>query len=152
MAYDDFDDDELLDESLGIGELERAPVVFPDSLGDSIDKYYQLRAQRLNLEKEVKERKRTERAYMEHIIASLRAANMANGGGGVANASIKEVEMPTPKNWQAIWDFVKANDAWDILQKRLSGKAVQERWDQGIMIEGIETFTKVSLSLTKKGG
>ena len=152
MAYDDFDDDELLDEALGIGELERPPVVFPDSLGDSIDKYYQLRAQRLNLEKEVKERKRTERAYMEHIIASLRAANMANGGGGVANASIKEVEMPTPKNWQAIWDFVKANDAWDILQKRLSGKAVQERWDQGIMIEGIETFTKVSLSLTKKGG
>ena len=56
MAYDDFDDDELLDEPLGIGELERAPVVFPDSLGDSIDKYYQLRAQRLNLEKEVKER------------------------------------------------------------------------------------------------
>ena len=152
MAYDDFDDDELLDESLGIGELERAPVVFPDNLGDSIDKYYQLRAQRLNLEKEVKERKRTERAYMEHIITSLKAANMANGGGGVANASIKEVEMPTPKDWQAIWNFVKANDAWDILQKRLSGKAVQERWDQEIMIPGIETFTKVSLSLTKKGG
>lgn len=152
MAYDDFDDDELLDESLGIGELELAPVVFPDNLGDSIDKYYQLRAQRLNLEKEVKERKRTERAYMGHIIASLKAANMANGGGGVANASIKEVEMPTPKNWQAIWDFVKTNDAWDILQKRLSGKAVQERWDQDIMIPGIETFTKVSLSLTKKGG
>ena len=152
MAYDDFDDDDLLDESLGIGELERAPVSFPDNLGDSIDKYYQLRAQRLNLEKEVKERKRTERAYMEHIIASLKAANMANGGGGVANASIKEVEMPTPKNWQAIWDFVKTNDAWDILQKRLSGKAVQERWDQEIVIPGIETFTKVSLSLTKKGG
>ena len=152
MAYDDFDDDDILDESLGIGELERAPVEFPEDLGACIDKYYQLRAQRLNLEKEVKERKRTERAYMEHIIASLKAANMANGGGGVANASIKEVEMPTPKNWPEIWEFVKANDAWDILQKRLSGKAVQERWDQDIMIPGIETFTKVSLSLTKKGG
>ena len=152
MAYDDFDDDELLDESLGIGELEQAPVVFPDSLGDSIDKYYQLRAQRLNLEKEVKERKRTEKAYMEHIVAQLRSINMENGGGRVANASIKEVEVPTPKDWPAIWEFVKENNAWDLLQKRLSGKAVQERWDQEIVIPGIDTFTKVSLSLTKKGG
>lgn len=152
MAYDDFDDDEVLDESLGIGKLELPPIEFPDDLGSCIDKYYQLRAQRLNLEKEVKERKRTEKAYMEHIIAKLRGINMENGGGHVANASIKEVEVPTPKDWPAIWEFVKQNNAWDLLQKRLSGKAVQERWDQEIVIPGIETFTKVSLSLTKKGG
>ena len=152
MAYDDFDDEDVLDESLGIGELERPPVEFPDDLGTCIDKYYQLRAQRLNLEKEVKERKRTEKAYMEHIVAQLRSINMENGGGRVANASIKEVEVPTPKDWPAIWEFVEENNAWDLLQKRLSGKAVQERWDQEIVIPGIDTFTKVSLSLTKKGG
>ena len=152
MAYDDFDDDDILDESLGIGELERAPVEFPEDLGACIDKYYQLRAQRLNLEKEVKERKRTERAYMEHIVAQLRAIKMENGGGLKANASIKEVEMPTPKDWPAIWEYIKENNAFDLLQKRLSSKAVQERWDQEIVIPGIETFTKVSLSLTKKGG
>ncbi len=152
MAYDDFDDDDILDESLGIGELERPPVEFPEDLGTCIDKYYQLRAQRLNLDKEIKERKRTEKAYMEHIVAKLREIQMENGGGKVANASIKEVEMPTPKDWPAIWEYIKENNAFDLLQKRLSSKAVQERWDQEIVVPGIETFTKVSLSLTKKGG
>ena len=89
---------------------------------------------------------------MEHIVAQLRAIKMENGGGLKANASIKEVEMPTPKDWPAIWEYIKENNAFDLLQKRLSSKAVQERWDQEIVIPGIETFTKVSLSLTKKGG
>ena len=114
MAYDDFDDDDILDESLGIGELERAPVEFPEDLGACIDKYYQLRAQRLNLEKEVKERKRTEKAYMEHIVAQLRAIKMENGGGLKANASIKEAEMPTPKDWPAIWEYIKENNGIDV--------------------------------------
>ena len=150
MAYDDFDDDDILDESLGIGELERAPVEFPEDLGACIDKYYQLRAQRLNLEKEVKERKRTEKAYMEHIVAQLRAIKMENVGGLKANASIKEVEMPTPKDWPAIWEYIKENNAFDLLQKRLSSKAVND-WmaETGEIPPGVTLVQQKKLNIRK---
>jgi len=149
MAYQDYDEDEF-DDSYGIGELEAAPIEFPEELGVCIDKLYVLRSQRLVLVKEVAERKRTEKAYREHIVSKLREIKMEGGKGGTATASITEKIEPTPKDWPAIWAWVAANDAFDMLQKRLSGKAVKERWDQNEVIPGIEKFTVVDLSLKKR--
>jgi hypothetical protein len=39
--------------------------------------------------------------------------------------------------------------AYELLQKRLSATAIQERWDAGEKIPGVEVFTTVGVSLTK---
>jgi len=147
MSYPDDDD---YDDSYGVGELEAPPIEFPEDLGTCIDKLYVLRAQRLVLSKEVDERKRTEAAYRTHIINKLRDVKMEGGKGSVCSASITEKVEPTPKDWPAIWAYISEHDAFDMLQKKLSGKAVKERWEAGEVVPGVDKFTKVDLSLKKQ--
>lgn len=146
----DWDDAEDIDESLGVGELEAVPIEFPDNVGECIDKLFALRSQRILLGREVDARKRTEAAYAKHIVEVLQSAKLTGGNGEKANASYKEVDEPTPKDWPQIWAYIVEHNAFDLLAKKLSGKAVRERWDQAEQIPGIGTFTKLKLSLTKR--
>ena len=152
MAYEDFDDEDDFDPSYGIGELEEAPIEFPADVGECIDKLFMLRSQRIMLGKEIAERKRTEAKYTLHIIGKLRDAKLSGGMGSKANASYKIEKVPTAtkEGWPKIWKYIKEHDAFDLLAKKLSGKAVKERWEAGEIIEGIETFDKPKLSLTKR--
>jgi len=147
MAYEE--EYEELDEEYGAGELELVPIEFPADIGECIDKLYVLRAQRLVFEKELRQRKRTEAAYKLHIIGILGELKMEGGKGTTANSSITRKEMPTPDDWNAIYEYIEATQAWDLMQKRLSTKAIQERWDLGEEVPGIGKFEKVDLSLTK---
>ena len=142
--FDDFDIDEEAE------EVSTITVNFPDSLGECIDRLYKLRTFRLKQEKEIKERKRTENAYRSHIINLLGDVNLEGGRGTVATASIKSSEEPTAKDWSEIYAYIEANDAFDLLQRRLSAKAVKQRWELGEEVPGIEKFTVVDLSLTKR--
>jgi len=150
MAYPDYEEEEDYDDVYGVGELEAVPIEFPDDLGVCIDKLYILRSQRLVLSKEVAERKRTEAAYRSHIITKLRDIKLDGGRGAAASASITEKVEPTPKDWPTIWAYIAEHDAFDMLAKKLSGKAIKERWDQGEEVPGIERFTKIDLSLKKR--
>lgn len=132
-------------------EEQPVGIVFPDTLGACIDKLYALRAQRLEQEREIKERKRTETAYKDHIIAELRKATLDGGKGDKANASITTNDEPTPNDWTAIWQYIKENDADDLVQRRLYSAAVKARWEAGEEVAGIGHFTVVDLSLTKRG-
>lgn len=150
MAYEDFDDEDDFDPSYGVGELEEAPIEFPADVGECIDKLFMLRSQRIMLGKEIAERKRTEAKYTLHIIGKLRDSKLTGGMGERANASYKMESIPTAKDWPKVWAYIKEHDAFDMLAKKLSGKAVKERWEAGEIIEGIETFDKPKLSLTKR--
>ena len=133
-----------------MSEEQVGQIAFPGTLGECIDKLYKLRAQRLEQEREIKERKRTETAYKDYIVAQLRAASLEGGRGEGANASITTDDVPTAKNWDDIWAYIDENDAHDMVQRRLSSAAVKARWDAGEEIPGIEHFTVTDLSLTKR--
>ena len=133
-----------------MSEEQVGAVAFPETLGECIDKLYKLRAQRLEQEREIKERKRTESAYKNHIIALLREASLEGGRGEGANASITVDDVPTAKNWDEIWAHIEENDAHDMVQRRLSSQAVKLRWEAGEEVPGIEHFTVEDLSLTKR--
>jgi hypothetical protein len=43
------------------------------------------------------------------------------------------------------------NDAFELLQKRVSVEACRERWDEGLEIPGVERIGKVEFSLRASG-
>jgi predicted transcriptional regulator len=47
--------------------------------------------------------------------------------------------------WPAVLDYIIANKATDLFQKRLTASAVKARWDEGEVIVGIEKVHKHSL-------
>ena len=119
-------------------------------LGTAIDKLYALRAERLEAEKQIKVMKSNELALRITIKRLLDAASLEGGRGISASASIQYSTEPTAKDWSAIYFYIRENDAFDMLQRRLSSTAVKDRWDSGIIIPGIEKFDTWDLSVTKR--
>lgn len=119
-------------------------------LGTAIDKLYELRSQRLNVEKVVKTMKSDELALRVHIKQMLDSINLDGAKGSAATAAVITSVDPVAKDWLQIYEFIRENDAFDMLQKRLSSMAVKERWESGILVPGIEKFDNWDLSITKR--
>jgi len=119
-------------------------------LGTAIDKLYELRSQRLDVEKVVKTMKSDELALRVHIKQMLDSINLDGAKGSAATAAVITSVDPVAKDWLQIYEFIRENDAFDMLQKRLSSMAVKERWESGILVPGIEKFDNWDLSITKR--
>ncbi len=119
-------------------------------LGSAIDQLYAKRVERLAAEKLIKAMKSDELALRVHIKRLLDAVSLEAGSGQTASTSIIHSIEPTPKDWPAIYSYIVENDAFDMLQRRLSATAVKDRWESGIVIPGIDKFETWDLSLTKR--
>ena len=118
-------------------------------IGDKIDKLYELRAIRLDLSREVDEMKAKEVAMKQDIMDELDAVGLAKATGQKATAGRTCKIQPTVLDWDQVFDYIKNNDAFDLVQRRISNLAWKERLDSGILIPGTESIDVWDLSLTK---
>jgi hypothetical protein len=57
--------------------------------------------------------------------------------------------IPRVADWDKLYAFVKKTGSFDLLQRRLTDSAIQERWEAGKSVPGVETFNAVSVSINK---
>jgi hypothetical protein len=124
-------------------------VKFPKTLGECIDQLYELRAKRLAGQKAVDLVKAEEAEYENHILATFSKSDLRGAKGDLATAGVKRTTVYNITDWDLYTKWIDANQAWDCLQKRLASTAIAARFDNGEEIPGVESFEKVSLSLTK---
>lgn len=122
---------------------------FPKSLGACADRLYALREKRLAMQREVDLVEEEEKALKEHLINVLPKSEASGVSGKTANVKIVTKEIPQVKNWPSFYAFVKRNGAFELLGKRLVDSAVKERWEAGEKVPGVESFTAVTVSITK---
>jgi hypothetical protein len=122
---------------------------FPKTLGGCADRVYELRQQRLDAQKVVDALQEEETALREHIINTLPKSEATGAAGKVARVTVVTKQIPQVKDWQAFYAYVKKNNAWDLMQRRLAATAVTERWEAGKTVAGVEPFTAVTLSINK---
>ena len=121
----------------------------PKALAECADLLYTTRQDRLALQKIVEELERRETQLKEQIIAHLPASQATGIAGKVARATIVPKTIPRATDWAAIFKYIKKADAFDLVQRRLSDAAVNERWEHGIEIPGVERFNTKTVSLNK---
>jgi len=126
-------------------------IKFPKSLGDCIDKLYELRAMRLAGQKEVDRVKAEETLWSDHILNSFTKSDLKGAKGSIATAGIKHQTVYNIEDWAQYIEWVAENGAYDCLQKRLSAQAIAARFDNGVEVPGVSAFDKITLSLTKTG-
>ena len=85
----------------------------------------------------------------EYLINELPKSQLEGVSGKLANAKIVTKKVPTAKDWDSIYKYISKTKSWDLLNKAINRKAVEDRWADGKQIPGIEVFNKVSVSLTK---
>ncbi len=140
-------------EEIVAAEIFAPPVeVFPTTMGECIDQLYTMRAARLALEKEATAAKAKEEALRIHIIDTFGADNLNGAQGSIASASISPDIQPQVLDWPLFYAYIKENDAFDLLERRIGRLAYKARLDDGVEVPGTTHIDVVKLNLTKRGG
>ena len=99
----------------------------------------------------VKELK-AEKAQVERVLIE---ALQDNGGMGCSwedvgyRIGLKTLVVPTVKDWESTLECIITNDLYYLLQHSIKSEGWRELQAQGVEIDGVTAFEKITLSKTK---
>lgn len=122
---------------------------FPKKLGDCIDRLIELQDRIKDTETTALAIRREYDALENYLLDTLPKTQLEGAAGKSGTIKIKRSVVPNVVDWDKVYAYIKKNDAWELLHRRISVTACKERWDNKKDVPGVETFTKVGLSVTK---
>jgi hypothetical protein len=91
---------------------------------------------------------------MVEIRKCMEVANLTEAAGNAARAKITEATVYNVSaeagGWPALWERIRTTGEFDLLQKRLSSRAVRERFDAGDALPGVRPVTITTIKVTLK--
>lgn len=129
---------------MNLNEQPQTPTI-----GKLIDRMLELRDQRSELSKQDKALKEEFDELENLVLTKLREQDTTKSSSPHGTATISEITVPTIENWDAFESFIYDNKAFYLLEKRPSGAAFRELFQQGEEVPGLKPFTKYSISLRK---
>ena len=140
-------------------EILKVGAPLPTSMGRCADLYHDVRELRLAMEKEVAEIQARETEIKGYIIDNLSKGEDTGAAGLRYRAQVVSKRQPIiaavsdvyPEGgWGALCSWIRKHDRFDMLQKRLSDKAVMDFADQEErVVPGTEIMNVKNLSVTK---
>jgi hypothetical protein len=126
------------------------------NVGDVIRTYMKLRDQKAAVEGEVKERLAAIKGKMEKLEAYLKTQMDAQGltsfKSDYGTAFLTTTDYANVADWDAVLDFIRDNDAYDMLEKRVSKIAVRGYIETNKAVPpGITYGTKLEVNIRKPG-
>lgn len=104
-----------------------------------------LRKKRLSLQREADLLEQQEKELISGVINSMNQNGLTLLKEGDDEVELVTTQEPVANDWAKIVGYVIANDAVDLLQKRLTPSAVKARWADGVTIPGIDKMPKQTL-------
>lgn len=126
-----------------------AAYKFPKAIGACADRLYELKTNRLAAQKAIQVLEDEEKALKNHIIDTLPKSESSGVAGKVARVTVITKQVPQLADDDKFYAYVTKTKRFDLLQKRLSSAAIEEIWETGKEVPGVEHFQVVSLSLNK---
>jgi hypothetical protein len=125
-------------------------AALPSGLGPRADLYAEVRAERLRQEKAAEAVKARETEIYNSILADLNESTDTGAAGKFYRVQRVEKTVQNVADWPSFWAFIRENNAFEMLQKRLSDKAVAE-WAESkdALPPGINQAQIATLSFTK---
>jgi len=120
-----------------------------ETIGNKIDRLYATRAKRLALEKDVNALKLEEDLLGKELIGDLDGLGMEAARGSTAMFSIAKKVVADVEDWNKVYEFIKKDNAFDLLQRRLGTTAWKEYLDSGLLIPGTRELELTKYNLTK---
>ena len=121
----------------------------PKTKGALVDRLYEVKQQRLALQRQVAAIQEEETALAEAVINTLPSSDLTGIVGKVGKATVVVGETYQVENWDALYKYVVKNKAFELLQRKLSTKAIEERIESGNKIPGVKKFKYKKVSISK---
>ncbi len=125
------------------------PLKIPKTLGACADRLYELKQQRLEIEKVVKAYAAQEKELTEHLILNIDKSDATGVRGNVANAGIVTKTVATVSDWDKFYKHILKTKDFSLMQRRANDAACRERWEDKQMIPGVAPYNVLKVSLTK---
>lgn len=119
------------------------------TLGEAIDALYTARAARLAMAKEIKDLQVKESEAKATVLKMLGETGLEKASGKLATVGILTDDVPYIKDWDAVYGYIKDNDRFDLLQRRIGVIAWRDLFKDDILVPGTEAGVDTDLSLTK---
>lgn len=87
-----------------------------------------------------------------YLLSRLDEQGLERMGTDVANISVSTEVVPTTHDWEALFNYIRDNDAFYLLQRRMNAGAYRElaaSLPEGESLPGVEPFTKKKLNMRK---
>ena len=120
-----------------------------------ISTYLRLRSKKEKIEAEVKDKVSGLKTKMEKIESWLQRKADAEGvtsfsAKGVGTAFVTKTDYANVSDWDAVLDFIKENDSYEMLERRVSKKAVRDYIQESKAVPpGITYGTRVGVNIRK---
>jgi len=126
------------------------------NIGEVIRTYMKLRDHKAAIEAEVKDQVSTIKAKLEKLEAYLKTQMDAQGltsfKSDFGTAFLTTTDYANVADWDAVLDFIRENEAYDMLEKRVSKVAVRGYIEQTKAVPpGINYGTKLEVNIRKPG-
>jgi hypothetical protein len=126
------------------------------NIGDVIRTYAKLRDQKAAVEGEVKDRVAQIKGKMDKLEAYLKDQMDAQGltqfKSDYGTAFLTTTDFANVANWDEVLQFIKDNEAYDMLEKHVSKTAVRGYMDKNKRVPpGITYGTKLDVNIRKPG-
>lgn len=101
------------------------------------------------IERQLKPIKAKREALQARLIAKFQKMKIDSLKSGKITAAMRESSFLSIESDKKFFAYVKKNDAYDLLQRRVSPVAVREREEHGEKVPGLKTFVKKWIQLRK---
>lgn len=123
---------------------------FPKTPGGCVDAIYKLDMEITATKKTLKEQEEQRSALAEHVQTVFTKEKITSAKTKNARVEFKPKHRWNAEDWDKIHAYITKNKAWDLMQKRLSDKAIDDRIEDGKKIPGVKKFSYNKMSITEK--
>lgn len=123
-------------------------AALPDTPALLLEEFRNIRTLRLLMEKEVAPVKERERKLEDALLDVIPKSGEGVVSGGYLGRVVTKTK-PVAEDWLKIYVYVQREARFDLLQKRLSEKAVADMWADGQEVPGVGRIHVPELSITK---
>lgn len=119
------------------------------NLGESIDRLYELKQEKAELNRQIKDLDDQYAEIEANVLAQLNELGVETGKSGTASATVSRSIVPNVDDWDAFYNYIVESNQPYLLERRPSVTAFRDLTQAGESIPGVSSYTKISLSLRK---
>lgn len=117
---------------------------------NKLQQFYEIRAKRLALNREADMLEQQEKDILYELTKDLNPAQAEHKyTDGDYSFKAKRKVFPRVDSWEQALNYIRAEAAVDLLQRRLTESAVILRWENGVTIPGVEKDIKWPVTVSK---
>lgn len=112
-----------------------------ESLRIQIDNWFRLERKRLDLQSQADDLREQAKEMQKEFSSVMKEQRILKFEATSCIVELNEqYDVPTVRSWELFYDHILRNNAFELLQKRISAPAVREHWEAGEHIPGVDKY------------